>query len=60
MNRRIQAIFRLLRAFVGDERIPRPIRWLIGVSLAIKAAPFPDFGIDEAMPAEPSHLVSEV
>ena len=27
--------------------MPRPIRWLIGVSLAIKAVPVPDFGIDE-------------
>ena len=30
-----------------DQRVPRPLRWLIGVSLAIKVVPFPDFGIDE-------------
>lgn len=47
MRQRIKATFRLLRALVGDERIPRPIRALIGVSLAIKALPVPDFGIDE-------------
>lgn len=47
MKQRIKATFRVLRALVGDERIPRPTRWLIEVSLAIKAVPFPDFGIDE-------------
>jgi hypothetical protein len=47
MKQRIKAMFRLLKALVTDDRVPRPIRWLIGVSLAIKAVPFPDFGIDE-------------
>ena len=47
MKQRIKATFRLLKALVTDERVPRPVRWLIGVSLAIKAVPFPDFGIDE-------------
>jgi hypothetical protein len=44
---RVRDAFRLLKALATDERLPRPIRWLIGVSLAIKAVPLPDFGIDE-------------
>ena len=47
MKAKIKRTFRLLKALATDERIPRPVRWLIGVSLAIKAVPFPDFGIDE-------------
>lgn len=47
MKLRIKRTIRLLRALATDERIPRPVRWLIGVSLAIKAVPIPDFGIDE-------------
>lgn len=37
------------RTLMTDERIPRPLRWLIGVSMAIKVVPFPDFGIDEVV-----------
>jgi len=47
MRARIKRTFRLLKTLATDDRIPRPVRWLIGVSLAIKAVPFPDFGIDE-------------
>jgi hypothetical protein len=47
MKDTIKRTFRLLKALATDPRIPRPVRWLIGVSLAIKAVPFPDFGIDE-------------
>ena len=47
MIKRIKATFRLLKALATDDRLPRPVRWLIGVSLAVKAVPFPDFGIDE-------------
>jgi hypothetical protein len=47
MKARIKRTFRLLKALATDPRIPRPVRWLIGVSLAVKAIPFPDFGIDE-------------
>jgi hypothetical protein len=47
VKERIKATFRLLKALATDERVPKPIRWLIGVSLAIKAVPLPDFGIDE-------------
>jgi hypothetical protein len=37
------------RTLMSDQRIPRPLRWLIAVSLAIKVVPFPDFGLDEAV-----------
>jgi len=47
VKQRIKATFRLMKALATDARVPRPIRWLIGVSLAIKAVPVPDFGIDE-------------
>ena len=47
MKAKIKRTFRLLKALATDPRIPRPVRWLIGVSLAVKAVPFPDFGIDE-------------
>lgn len=47
MKAKIKRAFRLLKALSTDPRIPRPVRWLIGVSLAIKAVPFPDFGLDE-------------
>lgn len=40
---------RLARVLMTDRRVPRPLRWLIGVSLAIKVVPFPDFGIDEVV-----------
>jgi hypothetical protein len=34
---------------MSDQRVPRPLRWLIGVSLVIKIVPFPDFGVDEVV-----------
>jgi hypothetical protein len=37
------------RIIMSDQRIPRPLRWLIGISLAIKVVPFPDFGVDEVV-----------
>lgn len=38
---------KLTRALATDERLPRPLRWAIGVALAMKLVPVPDFGIDE-------------
>lgn len=32
-----------------DQRVPRPLRWLTGISLAIKVVPIPDFGADEVV-----------
>ena len=48
---RSQLLFavRLAKTLVTDQRVPRPLRWLIGVSLAIKIVPFPDFGVDEVV-----------
>jgi hypothetical protein len=37
------------RTLMSDQRVPRPLRWLIGVALAIKVVPFPDFGVDEVV-----------
>jgi membrane protein implicated in regulation of membrane protease activity len=37
------------RTLMSDQRVPRPLRWLIGVSLAIKVVPIPDFGVDEVV-----------
>lgn len=45
----IRFAVRLARTLMTDERVPRPLRWLIGVSLAIKVVPFPDFGVDEVV-----------
>ena len=38
---------RFAKTLTTDQRVPRPLRWLIGVSLAIKVVAFPDFGVDE-------------
>jgi|SRR5579884_2065589 len=48
---RSQLLFaiRFARTLMSDRRVPRPLRWLIGVSLAIKIMPFPDFGLDEVV-----------
>ena len=32
-----------------DQRLPRPLRWALGVALAVKVVPVPDFGIDEVL-----------
>src|SRR5487761_1656209 len=40
---------RFAKTLTTDKRVPRPLRWLIGVSLAIKVVPFPDFGVDEVV-----------
>ena len=40
-------VIKFAKALMSDQRVPRPLRWLIGVSLAIKVVPFPDFGVDE-------------
>jgi hypothetical protein len=37
------------KTLMSDQRVPRPLRWLIGISLAIKVVPFPDFGVDEVV-----------
>jgi hypothetical protein len=48
---RSQLLFavKFARTLMSDQRVPRPLRWLIGVCLAIKIVPFPDFGVDEVV-----------
>jgi len=48
---RSQLLFavKFAKTLMSDQRVPRPLRWLIGVSLAIKIVPFPDFGVDEVV-----------
>lgn len=38
---------KLTKALATDERLPRALRWAIGIGLAMKVVPVPDFGIDE-------------
>jgi hypothetical protein len=38
---------KLAKALATDERLPKPLRWAIGIALAVKVVPVPDFGIDE-------------
>lgn len=40
---------KVTKAVSTDERLPKPLRWSIGVALALKVVPFPDFGIDEVI-----------
>lgn len=44
---KIRFAVKVATALATDKRLPRPLRWAIGVALAMKAVPFPDFGIDE-------------
>ena len=39
---------RIARAVATDKRLPRGVRWLFAVALAIKCLPI-DFGIDEVL-----------
>jgi hypothetical protein len=38
---------RVTKSVATDDRLPRPLRGAIGIGLAIKVIPVPDFGIDE-------------
>jgi hypothetical protein len=48
-RRRTARLIRLGKALATDKRLPRPVRLLFGVALAIKTVPLPDFGIDEGL-----------
>lgn len=48
-RRQIRFAMRVANALATDKRVPRPLRWAIGVALAMKAIPIPDFGIDEVI-----------
>ena len=47
LKERLKRLVRLAKAASTDERLPRSVRWLFRVSIAVKALPCPDFGIDE-------------
>jgi hypothetical protein len=47
LRSQLRFAIRLTRAVATDKRLPRPLRWAIGVALAVKVVPVPDFGIDE-------------
>ena len=40
---------KVTKALATDERLPRAMRWAIGIALAVKVVPVPDFGIDEVI-----------
>ncbi len=44
---KMKQLLRICKALARDPRLPRPVRWLFGLALAIKVLPIPDFGIDE-------------
>lgn len=48
-RKRTARMIRLGKAIATDKRLPRPVRWMFGVALAIKCVPVPDFGIDEVL-----------
>ena len=43
---RLRFYLRVAKALTRDDRLPRPLRWIIGIGLVAKAMPV-DFGIDE-------------
>jgi hypothetical protein len=45
----IRFAVKVAKALATDKRVPRPLRWAIGVALAMKVVPFPDFGVDEVI-----------
>jgi hypothetical protein len=51
VNARAQLRFamRVAKAMAKDERLPRSWRWAMGVALALKVMPAPDFGLDEVI-----------
>ncbi|HMC39626.1 MAG TPA: hypothetical protein VKI19_08185 [Acidimicrobiales bacterium] len=48
-RRQLRFAMKLTKALATDERLPRPLRWAIGVALAVKIVPVPDFGVDEVI-----------
>jgi hypothetical protein len=48
-RRQARRLLRIARALATDKRLPRPVRWLFAVALAIKAVPLPDLGVDEVL-----------
>ena len=48
-RRQLLYLVKVAKMCATDERLPRPLRWALGVALAIKVVPVPDFGIDEIL-----------
>lgn len=48
-RRQLLYLVKVAKMCATDERLPRPLRWVLGVALAIKVVPVPDFGIDEIL-----------
>lgn len=48
-RRQLRFASRVAKALATDERVPRPMRWAIGIALAMKVVPIPDFGVDEVI-----------
>jgi hypothetical protein len=43
----LRFVMKFANALATDERLPKPLRWAIGIALAVKVIPVPDFGVDE-------------
>ena len=48
-RRQLLYLVKVAKMCATDERLPGPLRWTLGVALAIKVVPVPDFGIDEIL-----------
>ncbi len=46
-GRQLRFAMKVGKTMARDERLPKPLRWALGIALALKAMPAPDFGIDE-------------
>ncbi len=46
-RKRIKYVFLLAKAAATDPRLPKSVRWLFKIGLAVKLLPIPDFGVDE-------------
>ncbi|HKR99644.1 MAG TPA: hypothetical protein VJU79_09030 [Candidatus Dormibacteraeota bacterium] len=45
----LRMVIRIARALATDRRLPRPMRWMFAIALAIKTVPLPDLGVDEVL-----------
>ncbi len=48
-RRQLRFAMKVGKAMARDERLPKPLRWALGIALALKAMPAPDFGIAEGI-----------
>lgn len=45
----LRYLVKVAKAVATDKRLPRPLRWAVGLALAMKVVPVPDFGVDEVI-----------